>query len=107
MNNYFLNPIGLSNNDVGLVTLSEELVSACEIEIPETCKSFPPPEEFLECACDTDVDDDKDSDNTDSDVDDDKDGDVHVTPTITCSVVLIMLVSLIFNAIYIICENLM
>ena len=57
--------------------LSDELFSACEIEIPGTCKSFPLPEEFLECA-------------RDSDVDNDKDGDVHVTPTIFCIVVLIM-----------------
>ena len=69
MHIYFVIPLGLSHNDVGLVTLSEELLSACEIEIPGTCKSFPPPEKFLECA---------------------HDGDVHVSPTIFCSVVLIM-----------------
>ena len=69
MHIYFVIPLGLFHNDVGIVTLSEELLSACEIEIPGTCKSFPPPEKFLECA---------------------HDGDVHVSPTIFCSVVLIM-----------------
>ena len=107
MNSYFAIPLGGFHNDVGLVTLSEELLSACEIEIPGTCKSFPPPEEFLECTRNSNVDDDKDSDvddDKDGNVDDDKDGDVddekdatvHITPTIFCSVVLIM-VSL-FNA---------
>ena len=86
MNIYFVIPLGIFHNDVGIVTLSEELLSACEIEIPETCKSFPPPEEFLECA-------------RDSDVDDDKDGDVCVSPTIFCSTtsVALIMVSL-FNA---------
>ena len=100
-NTYFLIPLGVFHNDVGIVTLSEELFSACEIEIPGACKRFPPPEEFLECAHDSNVDDDKDGDlddDNDGDVDDDKDGDVdndkgvavHVTPTIFCIVVLIM-----------------
>ena len=78
-NTYFLIPLGVFHNDVGIVTLSEELFSACEIEIPGACKRFPPPEEFLECAHDSDVDDDKDGDvdnDKDGDVDDDKDGDV-------------------------------
>ena len=82
-NTYFLIPLGVFHNDVGIVTLSKELFSACGIEIPEVCKRFPPPEEFLECA--RDMDDDKDGG-----VDDDKDGDVDVSPTIICSIVLVM-----------------
>ena len=74
INTYFLIPRRI---DFELLTLSDELFSACEIEIPGACKSFPPPEEFLECA-------------RDSDVDNDKDVAVHITPTIFCSVVLIM-----------------
>ena len=68
-NTYFLIPLGVFHNDVGIVTLSEELFSACGLEIPEVCERFPPPEEFLECA---------------------RDGDVDVSSTIICSIVLVM-----------------
>ena len=68
-NTYFLVPLGIFNNDVGIVTLSEELFSACGIEIPEACKRFPPPEEFLECA---------------------RDGDMHASISIFSSIALMM-----------------
>ena len=83
-NIYSLFPLGYLHNDVPInseQTLSEELFSACGIEIPETCtKRFPPPEEFLACARDAN----------------DKNGDVHVSPTIISSILLIMVA--LFNA---------
>ena len=107
---YFaLNAIGF-RGDYGAALASEDLFSACEIEIPELCKVFPLPEEFLHCAhgdndkdgTDTnddtngiDMSDDKDgtdmSDDTNGiDMSDDKDGDLHASPAIFCSVLMIM-----------------